>query len=164
MSYNADDCPDSETVGAGGGGGSGSGTSELNCTTPSSPGMTRQDAVVLHGDGGSIDDGGGGVGGDVIPGAPPTAVGSSGYEPCDPLIILNLFQSLSATTNSLELQMKINLHLKALTRSPYVFLVPILHSSEEGLIQVINDNVLDKEIRFSLFVFIPRLKSSRGGW
>lgn len=34
-----------------------------------------------------------------------------GYEPCDPLIILNLFQSLSATTNSLELQMKINLHV-----------------------------------------------------
>nr|XP_029712454.1 cGMP-dependent 3',5'-cyclic phosphodiesterase-like isoform X1 [Aedes albopictus]XP_029712459.1 cGMP-dependent 3',5'-cyclic phosphodiesterase-like isoform X1 [Aedes albopictus] len=73
-----------------------------------------------------------------------------GYEPCDPLIILNLFQSLSTTTNSLELQMKINLHLKKLTKSPYVFLVPILHSSEEGLIQVINDNVLDKEIRFSI--------------
>nr|XP_029715884.1 uncharacterized protein LOC115259447 [Aedes albopictus] len=46
--------------------------------------------------------------------------------------------------------MKINLHLKKLTKSPYVFLVPILHSSEEGLIQVINDNVLDKEIRFSI--------------
>lgn len=40
--------------------------------------------------------------------------------------------------------------LKKLTKSPYVFLVPILHSSEEGLIQVINDNVLDKEIRFSV--------------
>ncbi|XP_001653383.2 cGMP-dependent 3',5'-cyclic phosphodiesterase [Aedes aegypti] len=73
-----------------------------------------------------------------------------GYEPCDPLIILNLFQSLSATTNSLELQMKINLHLKERTKSPYVFLVPILPTSEEGLIQVINDNVLDKEIRFSI--------------
>ncbi|XP_062545703.1 cGMP-dependent 3',5'-cyclic phosphodiesterase-like [Armigeres subalbatus] len=72
------------------------------------------------------------------------------YEPCDPLIILNLFQSLSNTTSSLELQMKINLHLQKLTESPCVFLVPILHSSEEGLIQVINDNVLDKEIRFSI--------------
>ncbi|XP_049301647.1 cGMP-dependent 3',5'-cyclic phosphodiesterase-like [Anopheles funestus] len=137
MSYNADDCPDSgDTVGAGGSGT----TVELNCATPTSPGMTRQDAVVMHGDGGSID------GGDPATSIPPMA----GYEPCDPLIILNLFQSLSATTNSLELQMKINLHLKALTRSPYVFLVPILHSSEEGLIQVINDNVLEKEIRFSI--------------
>ncbi|XP_053665971.1 cGMP-dependent 3',5'-cyclic phosphodiesterase-like [Anopheles marshallii] len=144
MSYNADDCPDSgDTVGAGGGsaaaGGGGGTTGELNCATPTSPGMTRQDAVVMHGDGGSID------GGDPAS-MPPMA----GYEPCDPLIILNLFQSLSATTNSLELQMKINLHLKALTKSPYVFLVPILHSSEEGLIQVINDNVLEKEIRFSI--------------
>lgn len=33
------------------------------------------------------------------------------YEPCDPIIIMNLFQSLSTTTNSLELQMKINLHV-----------------------------------------------------
>uniref|UniRef100_A0A182RMD0 Phosphodiesterase n=1 Tax=Anopheles funestus TaxID=62324 RepID=A0A182RMD0_ANOFN len=145
MSYNADDCPDSgDTVGAGGSGtsatGGGGTTVELNCATPTSPGMTRQDAVVMHGDGGSID------GGDPATSIPPMA----GYEPCDPLIILNLFQSLSATTNSLELQMKINLHLKALTRSPYVFLVPILHSSEEGLIQVINDNVLEKEIRFSI--------------
>ncbi|XP_041775595.1 cGMP-dependent 3',5'-cyclic phosphodiesterase-like isoform X2 [Anopheles merus] len=144
MSYNADDCPDSDTVVGGGGGGSsgGGGTTESNCATPTSPGMTRQDAVVVHGDGWSID------GGDPAPTAGPPSM--AGYEPCDPLIILNLFQSLSATTNSLELQMKINLHLKALTRSPYVFLVPILHSSEEGLIQVINDNVLEKEIRFSV--------------
>ncbi|XP_040165318.1 cGMP-dependent 3',5'-cyclic phosphodiesterase-like [Anopheles arabiensis] len=144
MSYNADDCPDSDTVveGGGGGGSGGGGTTESNCATPTSPGMTRQDAVVVHGDGGSID------GGDPAPTAGPPSM--AGYEPCDPLIILNLFQSLSATTNSLELQMKINLHLKALTRSPYVFLVPILHSSEEGLIQVINDNVLEKEIRFSI--------------
>ncbi|XP_035905318.1 cGMP-dependent 3',5'-cyclic phosphodiesterase-like [Anopheles stephensi] len=151
MLYNADDCPDSggDTVGSGAGGGSaassGGGTTaaELNCATPTSPGMKRQDAVVtMHGDGdGSID------GGDPATGTGPSM---AGYEPCDPLIILNLFQSLSATTNSLELQMKINLHLKALTRSPYVFLVPILHSSEEGLIQVINDNVLEKEIRFSI--------------
>ncbi|XP_058446873.1 cGMP-dependent 3',5'-cyclic phosphodiesterase-like [Malaya genurostris] len=83
---------------------------------------------------------------DNLDGTPVTTV----YEPCDPLIILNLFQSLSSTTNSLELQMKINVHLKTLTKSPYVFLVPILHSSEEGLIQVINDNILDKEIRFSI--------------
>uniref|UniRef100_A0A1Q3FUB5 Phosphodiesterase n=2 Tax=Culex tarsalis TaxID=7177 RepID=A0A1Q3FUB5_CULTA len=72
------------------------------------------------------------------------------YEPCDPLIVLNLFQSLSSTTSSLELQIKINKHLRELTGSPCVFLVPILSSSEEGLIQVINDNVLDKEIRFSI--------------
>uniref|UniRef100_A0A182M9W2 Uncharacterized protein n=1 Tax=Anopheles culicifacies TaxID=139723 RepID=A0A182M9W2_9DIPT len=104
MSYNADDCPDSgDTVGAGGGSTTAAGggtTGELNCATPTSPGMTRQDAVVMHGDGGSID------GGD-----PATIPSMAGYEPCDPLIILNLFQSLSATTNSLELQMKINLHV-----------------------------------------------------
>uniref|UniRef100_A0A182UBF7 Uncharacterized protein n=1 Tax=Anopheles melas TaxID=34690 RepID=A0A182UBF7_9DIPT len=114
MSYNADDCPDSDTVvggggggggeGGGGGGGSGGGaTTESNCATPTSPGMTRQDAVVVHGDGGSID------GGDPATTAGPPSM--AGYEPCDPLIILNLFQSLSATTNSLELQMKINLHV-----------------------------------------------------
>lgn len=105
MSYNADDCPDSDTVveGGGGGGSGGGGTTESNCATPTSPGMTRQDAVVVHGDGGSID------GGDPAPTAGPPSM--AGYEPCDPLIILNLFQSLSATTNSLELQMKINLHV-----------------------------------------------------
>ncbi|XP_053697304.1 cGMP-dependent 3',5'-cyclic phosphodiesterase-like [Sabethes cyaneus] len=91
-------------------------------------------------------DGGSGGSHSTADDTPPAAA----YEPCDPLIILNLFQSLSSTTNSLELQIKINLHLKALTKSPYVFLVPILHSSDEGLIQVINDNILDKEIRFSI--------------
>uniref|UniRef100_A0A182J7G4 Phosphodiesterase n=1 Tax=Anopheles atroparvus TaxID=41427 RepID=A0A182J7G4_ANOAO len=150
MSYNADDCPDGAASEAGCvGEAPGDGTTtprtttELNCATPTSPGMTRQNAII--GDGGSID----GDAGFAEPAGPAT-VPLTGYEPCDPLIILNLFQSLSATTNSLELQMKINLHLKALTRSPYVFLVPILHSSEEGLIQVINDNVLEKEIRFSI--------------
>lgn len=79
-----------------------------------------------------------------------TAATADDYEPCDPLIVLNLFQSLSSTTSSLELQIKINKHLRELTGSPCVFLVPILNSSEEGLIQVINDNVLDKELRFSI--------------
>ncbi|XP_058120991.1 cGMP-dependent 3',5'-cyclic phosphodiesterase-like [Anopheles ziemanni] len=146
MSYNADDCPDSASSPMGEATGDGvttMATAELNCATPTSPGMTRQNAIIGDGGGESID-GDAGY-------AETTAAGPlAGYEPCDPLIILNLFQSLSATTNSLELQMKINLHLKALTRSPYVFLVPILHSSEEGLIQVINDNVLEKEIRFSI--------------
>lgn len=43
--------------------------------------------------------------------AVPSVAEGDDYEPCDPLIILNLFQSLSTTTNSLELQMKINLHV-----------------------------------------------------
>ncbi|KFB42829.1 hypothetical protein ZHAS_00010586 [Anopheles sinensis] len=106
MSYNADDCPDSASsapMGEATGDSLAETTStELNCATPTSPGMTRQNAII--GDGGSID-GDAGY-------AETTAAGPlAGYEPCDPLIILNLFQSLSATTNSLELQMKINLHL-----------------------------------------------------
>lgn len=43
-----------------------------------------------------------------------------GYEPCDPLIILNLFQSLSTTTNSLELQMKINLHVSCIIHWEFI--------------------------------------------
>ncbi|XP_052864449.1 cGMP-dependent 3',5'-cyclic phosphodiesterase-like [Anopheles cruzii] len=151
MSYNADECSDSgpdahRGASDGGGGGGGDGTPEINCATPTSPGVTRQDAIV---GGGSIEGEMDGAGFEGEPDEGGQLV-AAGYEPCDPLIILNLFQSLSATTNSLELQMKINLHLRALTRSAYVFLVPILHSSEEGLIQVINDNVLEKEIRFSI--------------
>ncbi|XP_053672603.1 cGMP-dependent 3',5'-cyclic phosphodiesterase-like [Anopheles nili] len=157
MSYNADDCPDSAADGAGGAVG-------LNCSTPPSPGMTRQDAVVEGGVGGGDDDGGSIEVVEPDRAEPTASVLMPGYEPCDPLIILNLFQSLSATTNSLELQMKINLHLKALTRSPYVFLVPILHSSEEGLIQVINDNVLEKEIRFSINSSHFRTGSQHNGY
>lgn len=44
--------------------------------------------------------------------------------------------------------------LQELTNSPYVFLVPLLPSSEEGLIQVIGDKKLDKEIRFSVIILI----------
>ena len=33
------------------------------------------------------------------------------YETCDPSVILNLFESLSMTTNSIELQIKINKHV-----------------------------------------------------
>lgn len=40
-----------------------------------------------------------------------TAATADDYEPCDPLIVLNLFQSLSSTTSSLELQIKINKHV-----------------------------------------------------
>ncbi|XP_055641018.1 cGMP-dependent 3',5'-cyclic phosphodiesterase-like isoform X2 [Toxorhynchites rutilus septentrionalis] len=98
------------------------------------------------------------------PGCSDKTTVTDNYEPCDPLIILNLFQSLSSTTNSLELQMKINLHLKHLTKSPYVFLVPILHSSEEGLIQVINDNILDKEIRFSINSSHLKYASQQNGY
>lgn len=37
-----------------------------------------------------------------------------------------------------------------MTGAPYVFLIPLLAASEEGLIQVIGDKVLEKEIRFSV--------------
>ena len=37
--------------------------------------------------------------------------GKSEFEPCDPAILLNLFQALSLTTNSLELQIQINQHV-----------------------------------------------------
>lgn len=40
--------------------------------------------------------------------------------------------------------------LQELTSSPYVFLIPLFPSSEEGLIQVVGDRKLDKEIRFSV--------------
>ncbi|KAJ6646421.1 hypothetical protein Bhyg_01632, partial [Pseudolycoriella hygida] len=48
------------------------------------------------------------------------------------------------------MQILINKYLQELTNSPYVFIVPLLPSSEEGLIQVISDRKLDKEIRFSV--------------
>ncbi|XP_063702295.1 cGMP-dependent 3',5'-cyclic phosphodiesterase-like [Culicoides brevitarsis] len=62
--------------------------------------------------------------------------------------ILQLIEKLSATTDSIELQIIINNHLKTLTNASYVFLVPLLPPNNEGLIQVINDKILEKEVRF----------------
>ena len=42
--------------------------------------------------------------------------------------------------------------LKSLTNTSFSFLVPLLQANEEGLIQVINDQELDSEIRFVVSV------------
>lgn len=57
---------------------------------------------------------------------------------------------MSQITESTILQSIINMHLKELLDTPYVLMVPLLPSSEEGLIQVVNDQILEKEFRFSV--------------
>lgn len=64
--------------------------------------------------------------------------------------LLRLLQSISLVTESKVLQSNINIYLKDLLETPYVLMVPLLPPSEEGLIQVVNDQVLEKEIRFSV--------------
>lgn len=64
--------------------------------------------------------------------------------------LLRLLQSISVVTESRCLQSIINVYLKGLLETPYVLMVPLLPSSEEGLIQVVNDQTLEKEIRFSV--------------
>lgn len=71
----------------------------------------------------------------------------------DTLKLLQLLESISTTTESTILQSKINLYLKDLLSVEYVLIVPLLPANEdtqEGLIQVVNDNVLEKEFRFSV--------------
>lgn len=73
----------------------------------------------------------------------------------DTLKLLQLLESISTTTESTILQSKINLYLKDLLSVEYVLIVPLLPATEEtqeGLIQVVNDNVLEKEFRFSVSV------------
>lgn len=62
----------------------------------------------------------------------------------------NLLATISCITDSITLQGRINLHLKEILDVPYVFMVPLLPESNEGLIQVVNDRLLDKELRFSV--------------
>lgn len=64
--------------------------------------------------------------------------------------LLKLLQSISLVTESTTLQSIINIYLKELLDAPYVLMVPLLPSSEEGLIQVVNDEIIEKEIRFSV--------------
>lgn len=68
----------------------------------------------------------------------------------DTVKILELLQSISLLTDSLELQSKINVYLKDLLESRFCLMVPLLSASSEGLIQVINSKTLEKEIRFSV--------------
>lgn len=64
--------------------------------------------------------------------------------------LLKLLESMSLVTESTALQSIINLYLKELLGTPYVLIVPLLPSSEEGLIQIINDQPLEKEFRFTV--------------
>lgn len=76
--------------------------------------------------------------------------------------LLRLLQSISLVTESKVLQSIINIYLKELLEAPYVLMVPLLPSSEEGLIQVVNDRVLEKEIRFSVsFLYHVKVKKKR---
>ena len=64
--------------------------------------------------------------------------------------LLQLIESVSFVTDSTVLQSKINVYLKDLLEASYVLMVPLLPESEEGLIQVVNDQILEKEFRFSV--------------
>lgn len=64
--------------------------------------------------------------------------------------LLKLIESVSFVTDSTVLQSKINVYLKDLLEASYVLMVPLLPESEEGLIQVVNDQILEKEFRFSV--------------
>lgn len=64
--------------------------------------------------------------------------------------LLQLLESISSVTDSTVLQSMINIYLKQLLDTPYVLMVPLLPQSEEGLIQVMNDQILEKEFRFSV--------------
>jgi hypothetical protein len=64
--------------------------------------------------------------------------------------LLELIESISIITDSTVLQSKINVYLKDLLEAPYVLMVPLLPESQEGLIQVVTDQILEKEFRFSV--------------
>lgn len=64
--------------------------------------------------------------------------------------LLELIESISFITDSTILQSKINVYLKELLDAPYVLMVPLLPESEEGLIQVVSEQILEKEFRFSV--------------
>jgi hypothetical protein len=64
--------------------------------------------------------------------------------------LLQLLDSISPITDSTKLQCKVNLYLKELLETPHVLMVPLLQDSQEGLIQVVNDRILEKEFRFSV--------------
>lgn len=66
--------------------------------------------------------------------------------------LLKLMESISLITDSTILQSIINVYLKELLEAPYVLMVPLLPTSEEGLIQVVNGQILEKEIRFSVSI------------
>lgn len=71
------------------------------------------------------------------------------------LNLLELLESINSNgfSEPTVLQAKINLYLKELFNVEYVLLVPVLPASpttSEGLIQVVNDAVLEKEFRFSV--------------
>lgn len=82
--------------------------------------------------------------------------------------LLQLLQSISLVTESTMLQSLINNYLRELFDAPYVLMVPLLPASEEGLIQVVNDQVLEKEIRFSVsfhwFASSRRPQSAELAW
>lgn len=71
------------------------------------------------------------------------------------LNLLELLESINSNgfSEPTVLQAKINIYLKELLNVEYVLLVPVLPASSttsEGLIQVVNDTVLEKEFRFSV--------------
>jgi hypothetical protein len=75
------------------------------------------------------------------------------------LKLLDLLEEINSNgfSEPTVLQSKINLYLKNLLNVEYVLLVPVLpanSTTSEGLIQVVNDKVLDKEFRFSVSVTI----------
>ncbi|XP_059616189.1 cGMP-dependent 3',5'-cyclic phosphodiesterase-like isoform X2 [Phlebotomus argentipes] len=62
---------------------------------------------------------------------------------------LTLIEELSiAGTDSIQLQCVVNRY--DVTGAPVAFLVPLIPTSDEGLLQVVGGKVLDKEIRFSV--------------
>lgn len=67
-------------------------------------------------------------------------------------VLEELLSLTSCATDSVVLQSHINEAFRKILNVPYVFMVPLLTfpESNEGLIQVINDRVLEKEIRFSV--------------
>lgn len=70
-------------------------------------------------------------------------------------MLLELLESINSNgfSEPTVLQSKINIYLKKLLNVDYVLLVPVLPAScatSEGLIQVVNDHVLEKEFRFSV--------------
>lgn len=67
----------------------------------------------------------------------------------DPACILQLCSTLY-DRNARDVQIKINNYLKKQTGSSTVILVPLLRETEEAVVQVIGEKVLQQEMRFSL--------------